>query len=390
MIKKGHLDVISKYFYPVSAGIETNILETYSQLANLGWTVTVHTTTDTLHQPNCLSESDEVRGIKIRRYHQSFGGFLPKLRFDESSLICLHNFNIWPHSLIYLIIWFRKIIGLKSSKIFLTPHGGFTPEWPTFSFISRILKGFYHHSFGIWFINSQTNFVRAISKWEQTELIRSGVTPEKIILIQNGLDKAALLNHQKLASLDIKLQIKNLGRYFVAVGRLAEIKNYETMIKAISLIKKSPKLVIIGPQQDEAYLAGLKKLAEKLNVAEKIKFIGPLKGSDKYLMVKQAICQIHMARWESFCNVVYEAKSLGQICLVANNTALASLISHNVDGILTETFDEVELSKKLSFMASNTALKLRTKIKNNLSQEAFPSWDVTAALMSQYYLRLVK
>ena len=43
-MKKIH--VITKYFYPVAAGIETNILETYSVLVKKGWDVTVHTSKD--------------------------------------------------------------------------------------------------------------------------------------------------------------------------------------------------------------------------------------------------------------------------------------------------------------------------------------------------------
>ena len=40
------LHVITRYFYPVAAGIETNILETYSILASRGWDITIHTSKD--------------------------------------------------------------------------------------------------------------------------------------------------------------------------------------------------------------------------------------------------------------------------------------------------------------------------------------------------------
>ena len=36
-----HIDVITKYFVPVVAGIETNILETYSVLVQKGWKVLI-------------------------------------------------------------------------------------------------------------------------------------------------------------------------------------------------------------------------------------------------------------------------------------------------------------------------------------------------------------
>lgn len=42
-IKNNKIDIVVKYFYPVAAGIETNVLETYSVLVKMGWDVTVHT-----------------------------------------------------------------------------------------------------------------------------------------------------------------------------------------------------------------------------------------------------------------------------------------------------------------------------------------------------------
>jgi CO dehydrogenase/acetyl-CoA synthase epsilon subunit len=44
-MKKPTIHVITKYFYPVAAGIETNILETYSKLASK-WDITIHASAD--------------------------------------------------------------------------------------------------------------------------------------------------------------------------------------------------------------------------------------------------------------------------------------------------------------------------------------------------------
>src|SRR5436305_1512737 len=56
-MSKKQLHVIVKYFYPVTAGIETNTLETYSVLAEKGWNVTVHTSTDTPVEKNHVNEN---------------------------------------------------------------------------------------------------------------------------------------------------------------------------------------------------------------------------------------------------------------------------------------------------------------------------------------------
>lgn len=62
MKNKGKIHVITKYFIPVVAGIEVNILETYSVLAKEGWDITIHTSKDTYLQKGHLADTDEVRG----------------------------------------------------------------------------------------------------------------------------------------------------------------------------------------------------------------------------------------------------------------------------------------------------------------------------------------
>lgn len=385
-----HIDVITTYFYPVTAGIETNILETYSELVRLGWSVNVHTSASTLDAKNNLASSDSVRGINIIRYRIGVFGYIPVLNFSSSSLICLHNFNVVPHIYIYLFSWLRRIVGLPTPKIFLTPHGGFTPEWQTFPWIARTIKRLYHRYVGLWLINTQTSLVRAISPWEKRALIRQGVNPRRVVLIKNGLDKAASLDHERLANPETKKKVADLGRYFVAVGRIAPIKNYETMIRAVALLPKGTKLAIVGPVQDAAYLERLEGLARSLHISERIKFLGTLHGSDKYYVVRHAICQIHLARWESFCNVVYEAKSLGQICVVADNTALTSLIKNRHDGFVTGTYDVHQLANILGAIQDNAQASHVRNMRATLKRESFPTWEMSAKKMHFYYRTLAK
>lgn len=390
MKHQGHIDVVSKYFYPVTAGIETNILETYSELVQLGWSITVHTTTDTLNTKNTLSASDSIRGISIARYPSHGMGYIPAIDFSSTRLICLHNFNIFPHLGIYLITCIRRLLRLRTPNIFLTPHGGFTPEWPTFPRTIRILKRLYHAFVGRWLINTQTGMVRAISQWERQALMNQGVYAKKIVLIKNGLDKAAVQNHEKRVRSSIKKTVRSLGKYFVAVGRIAPIKNYETMIRAMAKHQNSTKLAIIGPIQDGTYFTHLMEIARSLKIKGRIKFLGTLHGSDKYYVISKARCQIHLARWESFCNVVHEAKSLGQICVVANNTALTSLIYNNINGFVVDTFDDCQLAGILKKIENPITNAQRQKMRDTLKRESYPTWDVSAKMMHTYYKKLAQ
>lgn len=388
MKTKKHIDVITKYFYPVSAGIETNILETYSELVRIGWSVTVHTTSSTLDKQNSLSTTDNIRGIQVMRYQQGIFHFIPKIDYEHTNLICLHNFNIFPHIIIYIHSIVRRIFRMRNPNIFLTPHGGATPEWSTFPFAIKIIKQLYNRIIGRLLINTQSIKVRAISEWEQQALMREGINPKKIILIENGLDIKATLNHDIHATQNIKKIVKSFNKYFVMIGRIAPIKNYETMISALALVPGTAKLVIIGPVQDKNYLQQLTKLSDKLGISDRIIFLGPLHNSDKYYVIMHALALIHLARWESFCNVVHEAKSINQICVVADNTALTSLIKNRVNGFVTPTYDHIKLSKILLSLDNNSAKTVVHKIHGKLNQESFPTWNITANKMHNYYQKI--
>ncbi len=385
-----HIDVVTTYFYPVTAGIETNILETYAVLAQLGWSITIHTTASTLDEKNILPSQEVIRGMQVIRYREHLFGFSPILDYTTTGMICLHNFNIFPHLTILVIAFCHRLIKSRHYGIFLTPHGGFTPEWPLFPWLTRSIKRLYHQTVGRLLIGSVVDGIRAISKWENQELIKFGLRPSKIILIENGLDPVAKLNHSKLASSKIKGLTQRLGNYIIAIGRISPIKNYETIVKAISLINSNINLVIIGPTQDLSYQDTLIEQAHDLNISNRVHFLGVVRGSDKYYLIQKSKVFIHMARWESFCNVVYEAMCLGKTCIVANNTALSSLVDHRVTGIVTPTYDSDKLAETIKLFTNNTKASLRKVILNNLRAKKFPIWEETAIKMDNTYRSILE
>src|SRR5947208_3160051 len=112
-MRKKQLHVILKYFYPVAAGIETNTLETYSVLAEKGWDITIHTSTNTPVKKDCLPRHAKYRNLRIVRYPFSWYGFIPKISWQKADTIALHNFDIFPHLHILLYSLFLKLTGRK-------------------------------------------------------------------------------------------------------------------------------------------------------------------------------------------------------------------------------------------------------------------------------------
>ena len=382
------IDVVTKYFYPVSAGIETNIIETYAVLAASGWDVTLHTSNTTLDHEIVLPPHEIIRGIKVRRYEVGFFGFKPKIDYLTTKLICLHNFNIFPHLNILIKAMIDSVLRQKTYGIFLTPHGGFTPEWPTFSLVVRLVKRLYHESIGKYLINHVVDGVRAISTWEYNELYDIGIKKSIIIKIENGLDPVAKLDHSKIASTQIEHQIVTNSPYILSIGRISRIKNYETTIKALSLSKAKLNYLIVGPIEESEYKNELVVLIKSLKLNDRVKFLGVVNGHDKYKLIYKAVAFVHMARWESFCNVVYEAMSLGKLCVVAENTALLSLIDGGRLGVLTPTFNTIKLANILNNVTKANSPTYASCI-SALKKKSFPIWSDTAKNMNNIYKKII-
>jgi glycosyltransferase involved in cell wall biosynthesis len=386
-----HIHVITKYFYPVAAGIETNILETYASIADT-WNITIHTTRDEYLRKNSLPKKETMRDMAIQRYnfHSEFIGFTPDINYDTADVVALHNFNVFFFWMFLKAAW-HKLTRTKKYTLVVTPHGGFCPEWSMFPFVMRWVKYLYHASFGVLFLNTVVDVIRAVSEWEKNEMIKLGVKANKITVIPNGLENEAFMNVDKLASTQARKLVKQAGDYIIQIGRIYPIKNYETVIRALAHVPKI-RYVIVGQVeksiQYKDYKSHLDELAKKLGVSDRIIYAGVIRGVDKYYVLKHAKMMVHMAIWESFCNVVHEALSQGLVCIVANNTALPLLIKDQKNGFCVETYDSVKLANRIQYVLDNEkSAKIQTMKKVNRQIGKRDSWRNVGRTMYALYTR---
>lgn len=383
------IDIVEKYFYPVTGGIEVNMIETYSVLAKLGWRVVAHTSKDSLSEKDIYPTNDEVRGVQVKRKKYGLLGFWPDINFESTDVIAIHNFNLLPHFALMIFSLFKKWRGKKQFAIILTPHGGFNPEWSVFPWWQKIPKKFLHYTLGVWLINRVVDGVRAVSNWEKEEMLKKRIKPNLIEVIDNGIEDEAYLDVEAEASLEIKEKVKSFGKYIIQIGRIYPIKNYETTLKALAELPADIKFVIAGQVEINAaknYMSELKQLILDLGLQDRVIFFGVVRGVDKYYLIKKAQAMVHMALWESFCNVVHEGLSQGLVCVVANNTALPYLIRDGVNGYCIETKNYKAVAEKIRFIVENQTLPEIVAMKEiNRKYGLENSWRNVAGRMDKFY-----
>lgn len=390
-MKKKRIHIVVKYFFPVTAGIEVNIHETYSVLAKNGWDITIHTTKDTLTESNILSDRQTIKGLKVKRYRSYWYGFFPKIQYETADMVCLHNFNIVPHLYILLRTLYKKIMSRKNYVLILTSHGGFNPEWSMFVWPISAVKRVYHATIGTFLINQAVDIVRAVSEWEKEELIKAGIDRQRVKVISNGIETQASSDINKNASLKMKKNVKGFGRYIIQIGRIYKIKNYETTIRALTILPKDINYVIVGPIGNEKYYQYLKKLIQELHLENRVIFMGVIRGADKYYLIKKAQMMVHMAHWESFCNVVHEGMSQGLVCIVSNTTALPYLVKNNLNGFCVNKDSYHKAAEKILYVLKNKKnKKIRSIMHENEKFAKEHSWNKVALKMEHLYLSQIE
>lgn len=383
------LDVVVKFFYPVVAGIETNILNIYSYLAQQGWEVVIHTSTSVPNSSEILPPKGEIRGLSIRRYKWRWYGFVPEIDWNRPGSICLHNFNVFPHSWILAKVLFLRRFSRMRRAIFLIPHGGYTPGWWTFTPFQRVMKRLYQKYIGTFLINHAVDGLRSVSEWESEETVKSGVRREIIETIPNGIEREVYSDIEGLASESVRSLVRDLGTYVVQVGRVHPIKNQLTTIRAVAKVS-GVIFAIVGPVTDPDYKRLLDEEIQRLGVVDRVRFLGVVDGIDKYYLLRHSLANTHMASWESYCNAVHESMSQGCICIVAKDTALEELIKDGVNGYVVPVGDASSIADRINFLMENKGnADVEAIRKRNIAFTVGHSWDDLARLVEKFYERIL-
>lgn len=144
----------------------------------------------------------------------------------------------------------------------------------------------------------------------------------------------------------------------LSVGELIPRKNHEVVIRALSVLKQLDKLnhieyVICGRG---AYETDLKKLAEGLDVADHVHFLGY--RNDISEICNCADLFVSMSHQEGLPVALMEAMACGLPAVCSNIRGNTDLIEDGVTGLLANNTPE-EVAQSISKMKSDTALRNR-------------------------------
>jgi glycosyltransferase involved in cell wall biosynthesis len=178
-----------------------------------------------------------------------------------------------------------------------------------------------------------------------------GVPDDRLVIIPRGVDLELFnperLDHSFMARFQEEFDLK--GKFVVtAVGRITQLKDYETFIRAIvkarSRIPSIMGIIVGGVRSDkEAYFRSLQELNEKLQAGDCIRFV----GNQSYVAEIYALSDIVVSsskKPESFGRAAAEALAMEVPVLATAHGGVLDIVRDGETGFLFSPGDSAMLA----------------------------------------------
>jgi glycosyltransferase involved in cell wall biosynthesis len=190
----------------------------------------------------------------------------------------------------------------------------------------------------------------AVSEPVAARLRSWGVRPERVAVIPNGIDAAALAFDAGLrARARAELGLWPSERVVGAVGRLDRGKRFDVLLRAMVGLDATLLLVGGGPQR-----AALEQLAARLGLADRVRFVGEVADLRPLLCAMDALAA--PSAEETFGIAVLEALACGLPVVYGRCPALEALPAGAAPRAVRGAVDELDLRAELAAALDSAAL----------------------------------
>jgi glycosyltransferase involved in cell wall biosynthesis len=214
----------------------------------------------------------------------------------------------------------------------------------------------------------------------QIEKIINGMTGSKTFMIPNGVAISSIK--------EIKPTKFNKENIIFFIGNLTKRKGVDVLIRSFCDVENSFSdscLLIAGSGGEEEEL---KSLVQHLGLENKIKFLGFLKGNEKFSLMKSANILVLPSLWESLPIVVLEGMACGKPIIASDVGGIPYLVHDGVNGFLIQPGEIKELSNKIITLLEDK--KLQEKMgKESLKRSEEFDWNKIALKTYEVYVEII-
>ena len=339
--------LLPSLYIPNIGGIETFTKDLAVSLIAKGHSVTILTK----KWPVEISEKEEIDGIKVYRIFSA----KTELQYSEMNEWLKKNVNNFKADIVHVIGVRRclPVAGLILSRemnipIIMTIAGSEVPERfdPISAKVWNDNKDIIINSCKS--ANAVTSF--SIGLKNNFEKVVSGV---KIDVLYAGIDLSVFSNI---------IPHKHKKNYIISARRLSYDKGVDILIDAYSKIYSNYDIDLIiageGPE-----LENLKHQTKKLNLVDRVKFLGSVSIDKLAELLSGAILTVVPSRCEGGGLINIEAQAAGCPVIASDVGGISEYVADGYSGLLVPSGNSKDLSAKIEYLLNNESVRLNL-IKN--------------------------
>ena len=308
---------VLEYHYPHIGGVETLFKLLTEQLVVKGYQVTVLTN----RHSNTLATEEIINGVTIKRinfynrYLFTLFAFFPALSLARKhDLIHTTSYNA-GFPAFFAGLFCRK-------KVLITFHEFWGQLWNSLPRLSR-LSGILHRTFESLLVKLPFHKFISVSDSTKQNLINSGVTPDRVIKIYNGID---------YNDFEVKHGAKGMTSpyQFCYFGRLGISKGLDILIPALAICRSKGhtfSCLLIIPSENTSYNRAIKTQLKDLKLTDIVQIEHDLERSVLLKRITSSDAVIIPSYSEGFGFTAVESMALGVPIISSGNGSLAEVVS---------------------------------------------------------------
>ncbi|ADT85070.1 glycosyltransferase family 4 protein [Thermococcus barophilus] len=276
-----------------------------------------------------------------------------------------------------------KVLSKHKKPLILTVHGygRRSNRW------LNLLSEFYNKSIGKWVL-SKIDKIIVLDPRAKRYFIKIGVSPEKIVVIPNGIDYESLQSFKE--NVEKYKTHKGNVKTILYVGRLQKEKGVKELILAFNELLKKEKfnlnLLIVGdgPQRQE-----LENLVRKLGIEDKVMFTGYLTGKPLLQAYYSADVFILPSKFEGVPTAILEAMATGLPIIATKVGGIPWIVKEERNGYLVDTSQvPSNLINTIIILISNQKQILKISTINKKDSQKY-DWKNIAKNVEKTYIKVM-
>lgn len=240
----------------------------------------------------------------------------------------------------------RVAAKFSGAKIVYTRHSVFEPSKVISKGLGKIVNGFVNNFF--------SDKIIAVAEAAKDNLVKTGVSDKKIIVIKNGVDYLEKYDDEKVGEIKNSYGLKNEFIMTIA-ARLTFVKGHDYILEAVKKLKDDNldfKLLIAGTGE---YEENIRKKISELDVDDKVIMLGFVSDIEKIVNITDLNLNASFGT-EATSLSLLEGLSIGVPAVVSDFGGNGGVIYDGTNGFLVETKNANELYEKIKLIINNKDL----------------------------------